>query len=88
MGMRALAISAIILVAVIMAISAIAPATAQFVNPVLAFSDGCADLRGGFVCVAADADRDGECDSKSFGMRIQAANAAGVNGFCNAPGPI
>jgi len=89
MAMRALIISAIVLVAVIMGMSAIAPAMAppgqQLKNPVLAFSDGCRDTADDEVCVAVDRNRNNRCDTPPFVISTDAAAHAGVNGVCTQP---
>ena len=69
-----------------MGMSAIAPVMAPVtpLNPVLAFTGGCAEpIPIGMVCVAPDRDRDGTCDGTSFLMSILGAQRAGVNGACS-----
>ena len=60
---KTLVITAIVLVAVVMGISAVAPAIATHSPTPLVRALDCFAVRLNFVCVAIDRDEDGVCDN-------------------------
>ena len=60
---KTLVITAIVLVAVVMGISAVAPAIATHSPTPLVRALDCFAVRLNFVCVAIDRDEDGVCDT-------------------------